>query len=127
MAILLNSIPTNITEYPNSFKRQGAFPLDAHSIFYSVESAKEYASTNPLAYVGQVISVVDNGVCELYIIKDEDGTIENFAHSSYVDVIYGMASTSEADITYLMGSKADEFDTIEIDGGYAQNAIDGNW
>jgi hypothetical protein len=36
--IELSSI-TNITEYPNSFKRQGAFPLERYSLFDSLSSA----------------------------------------------------------------------------------------
>ena len=36
MAKLLTGIPINLTEYPNSFKRQGAFPLEAYSIFYDL-------------------------------------------------------------------------------------------
>ena len=35
MAELLTRIPTNLTEYPNSFKRQGCFPLEAYSVFYT--------------------------------------------------------------------------------------------
>jgi hypothetical protein len=38
MANLLNKIPTNLTEYPNSFKRQGAFPLEAYSVFYATNT-----------------------------------------------------------------------------------------
>jgi hypothetical protein len=41
-----------ISEYPNSFKRQDAFPLDLDSYFNSYEKAKEYAQNSPLAYVG---------------------------------------------------------------------------
>ena len=36
MAILNTNFPTNLTEYPNSFKRQGAFPLEAYSVFYDI-------------------------------------------------------------------------------------------
>lgn len=64
MAILNTILPANITEYPNSFKRQGAFPLERYSVFYATETktafqeALAYAQTNPIAYVGQVVSVV---------------------------------------------------------------------
>lgn len=72
MAILNTVLPANITEYPNSFKRQGAFPLERYSVFYAIEANAEkgisassaynealnYARNNPIAYVGQVISVV---------------------------------------------------------------------
>ncbi len=42
----------NITEYPNSFKRQGAFPLERYSIFNTLTEAEAYAKSNPIAYVG---------------------------------------------------------------------------
>lgn len=64
MAILNTVLPANITEYPNSFKRQGAFPLERYSVFYATETktalqeALAYAQSNPIAYVGQVVSVV---------------------------------------------------------------------
>ena len=64
MAILNTVLPANITEYPNSFKRQGAFPLERYSVFYATEAktafqeALAYAQSNPIAYVGQVVSVV---------------------------------------------------------------------
>lgn len=71
MAILNTVLPSNITEYPNSFKRQGAFPLERYSVFYDIkddnddvtstakQEALNYAKTNPVAYVGQIVSVVD--------------------------------------------------------------------
>ena len=66
MAILNLKLPTNLTEYPNSFKRQGAFPLEAYSVFYAIhdesgavtttalQAAKDYAQNNPISYVGQI-------------------------------------------------------------------------
>lgn len=70
MAEILKNIPTNLTEYPNSFKRQGCFPLEAYSVFYNTtdkdgkvttafENAENYAKTNAIAYVGQTLAVVD--------------------------------------------------------------------
>lgn len=85
MAILNTVLPANITEYPNSFKRQGAFPLERYSVFYAIEAdadkgiaaktafqaAKDYAQNNPIAYVGQVISVVSvqNNVASVDVYK----------------------------------------------------------
>lgn len=68
MAEFLNKIPTNLTEYPNSFKRQGAFPLEAYSVFYTKAEADTYAASNPLAYVGQTIAVALSNAVTLYVI-----------------------------------------------------------
>ena len=68
MAEFLKKIPTNLTEYPNSFKRQGAFPLEAYSVFYTKQEADTYAASDPLAYVGQTIAVALDDAVTLYII-----------------------------------------------------------
>lgn len=63
-------------EFPLSMSRQDAFPLDKSSVFYSLEAAQTYAQTNPLAYVGQHISVVVDGVSTAYQIKNAAGDLE---------------------------------------------------
>jgi hypothetical protein len=53
-------MPTN--KYISAVKgylRLGNFPLDASSIFPSVSEAIQYAASNPTAYAGQLISVVN--------------------------------------------------------------------
>lgn len=87
MAEFISKIPTNLTEYPNSFKRQGAFPLEAYSVFTSVTEAEAYAKSNPLAYVGQVVAVtykttetieeqtVTKEHARLYVIRTEAGAL----------------------------------------------------
>lgn len=76
MAKLLTGIPINLTEYPNSFKRQGAFPLEAYSIFYDLETAKNYAKNNPIAYVGQIISVISDADTTIYQIINTQGELQ---------------------------------------------------
>ena len=56
--------------------RQGAFPLDKNSVFASMNDANTYAQSNPTAYVGQVIAVVENGTSTIYQIKNAAGTLE---------------------------------------------------
>lgn len=85
--------PFAVTEYPNSFTRQGAFPLDNSTVIYNVvadaennveyksalDVAKEYAQTSGIAYVGQILSVVEVGInsvkVDVYKIDDEAGNI----------------------------------------------------
>jgi hypothetical protein len=95
----------NISEYPNSFKRQGAFPLENFEIFEfleadksnPLETAEGYAQSD-LAYVGQIIKVIgdtdsNNGV---YCIKDENGKLEKIAIQSNVDEINEKLETLES-------------------------------
>ena len=102
MAILNTKFPTNLTEYPNSFKRQGSFPLEAYSVFYDIlneetgavtttalQSAQNYASSNPIAYVGQILAVVNDneGVKSVtaYVIDNADGDLKEVGSSPVGD------------------------------------------
>lgn len=99
MAELLTKLPTNLTEYPNSFKRQGCFPLEAYSVFYATadktafEAAQDYATNNGIAYVGQTLAVVtttaeDATVVDnvtFYIIADAAGTLQEVGKATNGD------------------------------------------
>ena len=98
MAELLKNIPTNLTEYPNSFKRQGAFPLEAYSVFYTMDAAEAYAASNPISYVGQTLAVVTSHVevveevetsiiddVTFYIIADAAGTLQEVGKATNGD------------------------------------------
>lgn len=63
-------------EFPMAFSRQDGFPLDKTSVYGSYALAQSYAQTSPLAYVGQVLAVVENGEAKQYQIKDTAGTLE---------------------------------------------------
>ena len=63
-------------EFPLAMKRQDAFALDPTSVWDSLAKAENYAKTNPTAYVGQVLSVVVDGVSTTYQIKNAAGELE---------------------------------------------------
>ena len=100
MAIRLDNQPTNLTEYPNSFKRQGPFPLELYEIYQTLSAAQSYARTSGVAYVGQRLIVDDGDTVTLYIIKNEAGDLQEYCSKSEID-----------------------FDTIEIDGGTSDDVI----
>jgi hypothetical protein len=87
MATLLNNIPNNITEYPNSFKRQDAFPLERYSVFSTYAEAKDYAENSKIAYVTQPIGVAykigEEIIADYYIIGDEVGTLIHIGNSNH--------------------------------------------
>lgn len=78
--------------FPLNFRRGNPNPLDNSSVWNSLDAAKNYAQTDPTAYVGQILSVVnytaaetdDEGAIvtpsqstvEVYYIKDEAGNLE---------------------------------------------------
>ena len=57
-------------EFPLSMKRQDAFSLDPTCVWPSMADAQNYAKTNPTAYIGQVLSVVVDGVATSYTIQN---------------------------------------------------------
>lgn len=61
-------------EFPLSMKRQDAFALDPTCVWPSLAEAQNYAKTNPTAYIGQVLSVVADGVATAYTIQNADVT-----------------------------------------------------
>ena len=95
---VLNTNFTNLTTYPNSFSRQEPTPLEAHSLFTSVTAAKDYAKNNPVAYVGQIIVVIDatNKVCTPYVISDTTGALgEIGGNIDLGDYVTGPSSSTD--------------------------------
>lgn len=81
--------------FPLNFRRGNPNPLDNSSVWKSLAEAQNYAQTDPTAYVGQVLSVVNytpavteevdgevviktpsQSTVEVYYIKDEAGNLE---------------------------------------------------
>lgn len=63
-------------EFPLSISRQDAFPLDKSGLWFDKGEADSYAKTSPLAYPGQLISVVNEDESKVDTYKIEvDGTL----------------------------------------------------
>lgn len=77
MAVIKKDLPSAIT-FGSVFGRIEPFPLDPTALYYDLESAKTYASTSGVAYVGQILVVVDesNANATAYIIKDTAGNLQ---------------------------------------------------
>lgn len=74
----------SLMEFPLQIKRQYAAPIDTTSVFYSLETAQTYATSGATAYVGQVITVVDeaNNAATAYVIADTAGTLQEVGSGS---------------------------------------------
>ena len=77
---------------PKAMNRTNPTPLDATSVWNSLDDLKAYAQTNPVAYIGQVLSLVaydeeNKNVTEVkaYIIKDAAGNIEEVGSATLGD------------------------------------------
>ena len=64
--------------FPLNFRRGDPNALDNRFEWASLEAAQNYATCDPVAYVGQILTVVDNaqGTATVYSIQDEAGTLK---------------------------------------------------
>lgn len=104
---VLNTNFTNLTTYPNSFSRQEPTPLEAHSLFTSKTDAENYAKNDPVAYVGQIVVVIDatNKVCTPYVISDTTGTLGEIGGKVDLDdYVTGPSSSADTAIAVFNGT-----------------------
>lgn len=59
--------------FPLNFRRGNPNPLDNSAVWSSLEAAKNYAATDPVAYVGQILTVVEPITIEVEV-EGEDGS-----------------------------------------------------
>jgi hypothetical protein len=52
------------------FQRLDSFPLDTTSVFTNITDMSSYVSNNPVAYKGQLCTVVNSTNSNLYVISD---------------------------------------------------------
>ena len=63
---------------PSGMNRMGQFPLDMSSVYYDMESLEAYATSGAIAYVGQIVSLVDeaNKKVTVYSIQNIEGDLK---------------------------------------------------
>lgn len=78
-------------EFPLQISRQYGAPIDKFSVFYDKPSADTYASSNPLAYVGQIIVVVDEvgNNATPYVISNTAGDLVEIGGSGGASLVVG--------------------------------------
>ena len=102
--------------FPLNFRRGNPNPLDNSSVWASLEAAQTYATSDPVAYVGQILTVVDNanGVATVYSIQDEAGTLKKVGTSPVGDE--STITVAEDGTVSLFGVSGLELDRVEEDG-----------
>lgn len=75
---------------PLSIRRGNPFPIDEYSVWYDSGEMNTYAQTSPVAYVGQVLTLVNEteNTVEAYVIQNAAGTLTKLA-----------ATTASGDLT----------------------------
>lgn len=63
---------------PSGMNRMGQFPLDMSSVYYDKASLEAYAKSGAIAYVGQIVSLVDaeKGTVTVYSIQNIAGDLK---------------------------------------------------
>lgn len=72
---------------PSAIKRGSAIALDTTAVWYSREEMENYAATSVVAYVGQILSLVDetNNTATAYMIIDTAGTLQEVGSATLGD------------------------------------------
>ena len=102
--------------FPLNFRRGNPNPLDNSSVWASLEAAQTYAASDPVAYVGQILTVVDNlgGNATVYAIQDEAGTLKKVGTSPVGDE--ATITVAEDGTVSLYGVSGLELTRTEPDG-----------
>lgn len=84
---------------PMNINRGNPIPIDSTMVWYSLEEAQQYAATGVTAYVGQLLSVVDetNNTTSVYVIINEAGDLLEISSAGGAEV--AAARASQAAIT----------------------------
>lgn len=108
---LTTSTPWNV---PGRILRQSSLPLDTTSIFKTKLEAETYASTDPTAYPGQIVAVVEETQTTFYGIN-QYGELQELGGSSVTHVV-----DKKEDLSKLTEAKIGEnayVDSNDTDAG----------
>ncbi len=94
--------------FPLNFRRGNPNPLDNSSVYSSLAAAQEYAKNDPVAYVGQPITVVADGAATMYVIQNEAGDLLALATSTATGDITTTVQALMTKVTTLIGEDADK-------------------
>ena len=98
----------NLVVAAKVYSRGVALPLDASSVYESLGDAQAYAK-NPIAYAGQVITVLEDGNYNAYILNGDAGSytlskvgVDASAVKNYVQVVSELpGSSQEQGVIYI--------------------------
>lgn len=114
---------------PISYKRGNPIPLDKSAVWYNKAEMEAYAVSNPTAYVGQVLSYVneiDNKV-EVYVITNKEGNLELLNLAEIIGAAAG-AETPATGLYAVLEKKADKdnvYTKTEVDKEIEKIVVEG--
>lgn len=99
MATILNNAA--YMALPMNIKRGNPIPLDTTAVWYSKAELDAYAATGATSYVGQVLTLVENGTVAAYMISDEAGTLVKLAQTTATGDLAGDVATLQGQVAAL--------------------------
>ena len=87
---------------PFNFKRGNPIPLDSSTIFTSLSAAQDYATNSAIAYVGQIVTVVDSTEQNTEV----DGKVVTEVISSEINAYVVTGKKGEASLKAIGGDAA---------------------
>lgn len=105
----------NFMGLPMNIQRGNPIPLDDSSVYYSKATMETYAKSGVTAYVGQIVTLVDevNKTCEAYMISNEAGTLVKLASTTASGDLAADVATLQGQVANLISKvgKAAEGET----------------
>lgn len=94
----------NFMGLPMNIQRGDPIPLDDSSVYYSKATMETYAKSGVTAYVGQIVTLVDetNKTCEAYMISNEAGTLIKLASTTASGDLASDVATLQGQVTDLI-------------------------
>lgn len=94
----------NFMGLPMNIQRGNPIPLDDSSVYYNRATMETYAKSGVTAYVGQIITLVDetNKSCEAYMISNEAGTLVKLASTTASGDLASDVSTLQGKVASLI-------------------------
>ena len=131
MANFLEKVNYSVMSMPKAMNRTNPAPLDASAVWTSLEDLRNYAQTSAVAYVGQILSLVEYNAeteeistVKAYIIKDAAGNIEEVGSATLgddasIELVNGVLSVKDFGKRYykyiaaVEGGKAAHYELTE--------------
>lgn len=100
MATILNNAA--YMALPMNIKRGNPIPLDTTAVWYSKTDLETYAQSGATAYVGQILTLIENGACEAYLIADTSGTLTKLAQTTASGDLASDVATLQGQVNALI-------------------------
>jgi hypothetical protein len=113
-------MPETFISAVKGYLRLKNFPLDASSVYDSFLAASQYASTNPTAYAGQLVAVVEGRTVTVYQL----GFKLNEAESGFELQPLSTEGGSGPIVRTVNGAEPDDNGNIEIDFSTFEGVFD---